>query len=119
MIFEKTRHVADRLLSTYPAAIVGGTGWAVDSSLEAVGITTKVQDYSLYPKWGQSIGFTQRGCRLKCGFCVVPRKEGRPRSVNTINDIWRGGATPKAVVLLDNDFFGQQKEEWRARHDEI
>ena len=34
-------------------------------------------DYSIYPKFDGSIGFTQRGCRLKCGFCVVPKKEGK------------------------------------------
>jgi hypothetical protein len=37
---------------------------------------------------------------------VVPRKEGKPRSVNTIADIWRGKPWPKHLHLLDNDFFG-------------
>ena len=51
-----------------------------------------------------SIGFTQRGCRLKCGFCVVPKKEGKPRAVNTIADIWRGEPWRKHLHLLDNYF---------------
>src|SRR6266436_1647510 len=36
-------------------------------------------DYSLYPKFTGSLGFTQRGCRLSCKFCVVPIKEGKNR----------------------------------------
>lgn len=71
-IFEKTRQVTERLLQTYPEAVVGGTGWNIASSLEAVGIETEKQDYSIYPQWKQSIGFTQRGCRLKCPFCLTP-----------------------------------------------
>ena len=50
-------------------------------------------DYSIYPEFTGSIGFTARGCRLRCGFCVVPRKEGKPRPINTIANIWRGEPT--------------------------
>ena len=78
-IFEKTRPVVDIVQREFPDVIVGGTGVDVATTLEAFGITTIRQDYSLYPDWQQSIGFTQRGCRLKCPFCVVPRKEGRIR----------------------------------------
>ena len=49
---------------------------------------------------------------------MVPQKEGRPRSINTIYDIWRP-ETPKNVCLLDNDFFGQPKDQWLARIQEI
>src|SRR4051812_33158047 len=64
LIFERTRPVAERLLVTRPNAIIGGTGWDVTSALEAHGITTKAQDYAIYPRFEASIGFTQRGCRL-------------------------------------------------------
>jgi hypothetical protein len=50
---------------------------------------------------------------------VVPKKEGKPRSINTIADIWRGEPYPKHLHLLDNDFFGQPREQWEARLDEI
>jgi hypothetical protein len=63
-------------------------------------------------------GPTQRGCRLKCEFCVVPQKEGKARSFNTIHDIWRGPPYPKHLRLLDNDFFGQRREQWQARIEE-
>lgn len=116
-IFQKTKPSVEKLLSAFPGAIVGGTGINIESSLESVGISTTDQDYSLYPKWMQSIGFTQRGCRLKCSFCVVPRKEGSVRQDGTIEQIWRGGLHARQLLLLDNDFFGQPN--WRGRINEI
>ena len=106
----------------FPEAIVGGTYNVLDNTTveAALGIDeSEVYDYSIYPKFDGSIGFTQRGCRLRCGFCVVPRKEGRPRSVNTIASIWRGEPYPRHLHLLDNDFFGQPREQWQARIEEI
>lgn len=116
-IFERSKPAIERLLNEFPGAIVGGTGFDVASSLEAIGITTEERDYSLYPRWRQSIGFTQRGCRLRCPFCVVPRKEGVIREVHTIHEIWRGEPWPRELLLLDNDFFGQPH--WRERIAEI
>ena len=115
-IFERTRPVAERLLAVYPGAVVGGTGWSLSLTLESLGVTAK-PDYSLYHNYRQSIGFTQRGCRLRCEFCVVPRKEGAVREENTVRDVWRGDPWPRELLLLDNDFFGQPN--WRARIQEI
>lgn len=116
-IFEKTKPAIEQLLNAFPSAIVGGTGFDVSSSLEAIGIESESLDYSIYPRWRQSIGFTQRGCRLKCSFCVVPRKEGAIRGVQSIQGIWRGVEWPRELLLLDNDFFGQP--DWRKRISEI
>jgi len=117
LIFERTRPLAERTQAIYPHVILGGTGWDVASSLERIGIDTIAQDYTIYPRWAQSIGFTQRGCRLRCGFCVVPRKEGAVSEVATIGEIWRGEPWPREVILLDNDFFGQPR--WAERIDEL
>jgi len=145
-IFERTRPVAERVLQAHPGAIVGGTGFNLAGTLEDIGITTKEQDYSIYPKFRPSIGFSQRGCRLKCEFCVVPRKEGAAHEEQSIADIWRGSreqftlgwrdedgrVSPmprsekaerveeehkREILLLDNDFFGVPA--WRARIDEL
>jgi len=116
-IFEKTRPVADQCRREFPGAFIGGTGIDLALNLETLGIQTKRQDYSLYPKWEQSIGFTQRGCRMRCGFCVVPRKEGAIREEQSIMELWRGEPWPRELILLDNDFFGQAN--WRARIAEI
>ncbi len=89
-IFAWTAPVARRLLASYPDAIVGGTGTGDYRTVEEIiGSEYERYDYSMYPEFPHSLGFTQRGCRLSCGFCVVPKKEGRPRAVNSIHDIWR------------------------------
>lgn len=115
-IFTRTRPLAERLLAIWPDAVVGGTGWDL-GTLEQNGISTRETDYSIYPNFRQSIGFTQRGCRLKCEFCIVPKKEGSVKPEATIAEIWRGEPWPKELLLLDNDFFGQPK--WRDRIAEI
>jgi hypothetical protein len=134
-IFQSSRPVVDQLKALYPKAIIGGTGLVgrgnsalveigvepgvdiLKFGLEDIGIHTLEQDYSIYPEFKQSIGFSQRGCRLKCEFCVVPRKEGRARPEQSIASLWRGDPWPREIVLLDNDFFGNP--EWRERIAEI
>ena len=116
-IFDKTRPRVEQLLRDFPDAIVGGTGVDVASSLESMGITTLEQDYSIYPDFTASIGFLQRGCRKRCPFCVVPRKEGAVRGEQSVYNLWRGEPWPRHLHLLDNDFFGNP--EWRERIQEI
>jgi hypothetical protein len=116
-IFSFSANRVARFRHEFPEAIVGGTWNVLDNvTVEAVLGTedSERMDYSIYPNFDGSIGFTQRGCRLKCGFCVVPKKEGKPRSVNTVASIWRGAPYPKHLHLLDNDFFGQPREQWVA-----
>jgi hypothetical protein len=121
-IFSFSAERVAAFLREFPDAIVGGTYNILDNTTveQMLGTDLSEQcDYSIYPGFDGSIGFTQRGCRLKCGFCVVPKKEGKPRSVNTIASIWRGEPYPKHLHLLDNDFFGQPREQWEARIDEM
>lgn len=115
-IFSKSQPLIHRIFNEWPDAIVGGTGWSF-RSLADVGITTSGKDYSLWPSFTASMGFTQRGCRLSCDFCVVPKKEGSVVPDQTIAEIWRGPGHPKHLLLLDNDFFGSPV--WRERVREI
>lgn len=119
-LFAWSKPAVQKLKDAFPDAVVAGTGTGEWTTVEEVIGEREYEhyDYSIYPDYQYSIGFTQRGCRLNCGFCVVPRKEGKPRSVNTVSDIWRP-ETPRCVVLLDNDFFGQPEAEWRERIGEI
>jgi len=94
--------------------VVGGTGWDLHKKLPD-NIEVLTPDYSLY-NYPHSIGFTMRGCRLRCSFCVVPEKEGKPKSNNTIEDIWTQRESD-FVMLLDNDFFGNP--DWPERIEEI
>lgn len=113
LIFEGTRPLAEDARRVYPEIVLGGTGWDVQLALEHIGVHSQEVDYSDYPWFRSSIGFTQRGCRLRCAFCVVPRKEGRVVAVGSVPDIWRGEPWPRELHLLDNDFFGQPA--WKTR----
>ena len=120
-IFQFSINRINKLKKNYPDAIIGGTGtdnWKLVIE-DYIGDYDKL-DYSFYPDYNFSLGFTQRGCRLKCKFCVVPIKEGKNRSVvNSVYDIWRGEGYPRKLHLLDNDFFGQPEEQWKLRVKEI
>jgi hypothetical protein len=121
LIFSRSGPIAEKLLELRPDAFVGGSGWddypipkTRVTSLEEIGIFTREQDYSLYPNFTASVGYTQRGCRMNetiCWFCGVPRREGKVRAVATVNEIWRGEPYPKHLLLFDNDTFGQPN--WR------
>ena len=117
LIFERTRPLAEFARERYPGIILGGTGWNAAITLLDLGIGPGRLAYGFYPWFRASMGFTQRGCRLKCPFCVVPIKEGAVTEAATIADLWRGEGHPRELILLDNDFFGQPH--WRARLDEI
>ena len=111
-IFTRTAPVAERLRQVRPDAVIGGTGVDLRLKLSDAGIAEDTPpDYSIHEKYEHSVGFTQRGCRLRCSFCVVPKKEGRVARAQDIAEIWRGDPWPKNILLLDNDFFGNP--EWR------
>jgi hypothetical protein len=117
-IFKFSVERVERFRRAWPGAVLGGTGTDQTHTVEDfVGRDHRGWDYSGYPGFDASIGFTQRGCRLKCKFCVVPTKEGKNRTEGAVWEIWRGDPYPKKLHLLDNDFFGQP--EWRERIDEI
>lgn len=122
-IFQFSQLRVMKFLRQFPDAIIGGTGTSkpLDHSVEGEVIGGEYEhfDYSLYPDVKFSLGYTMRGCRLNCGFCVVRKKEGKPRSVSTIAQLWRGDPYPKHLHLLDNDFFGQDREQWMRRLDEM
>lgn len=116
-IFKFSAERIARFKAQWPDALLGGSGTTSTAVVEDITGDHDGIDYSGYPDFNESIGFTQRGCRLKCKFCVVPAKEGKNKGVGTINSIWRGEGHTKKLHLLDNDFFGQP--EWRERIAEI
>lgn len=94
---------------------IGGSAWSLKKNLPAE-IERMTPDYSFYD-YPHSLGFSMRGCRFNCKeFCIVPEKEGKPKPHNTIDEIWTNRSS-NFVVLLDNDFFGNQM--WRERIAEI
>ncbi len=121
-IFQMSRNRVAVFRSQFPDAIVHGTGVDEEgdnapSVEDVIGVPKwnyEQYDYSLYPAFQPSIGFTQRGCRLKCHFCVVRWKEGKNVAVNDVARIYRGEPFPRHLHLLDNDFFGQPEANWQA-----
>jgi len=112
LIFKASERLGLRVMDLYPSAIIGGTGWSLTRTLP-MEVEEMRPDYTVYRSASDlrrgraaSIGFTQRGCRLQCGFCVVPTKEGKVRAIGSLRDLWRGEGWPLQAKLLDNDFFG-------------
>lgn len=117
LIFEWTKPHAANAKRIYPDIVLGGTGHDFTNGKQEhrtdlpFEIESARPDFSDWPRFKQSLGFTQRGCRMSCGFCVVPRKEGKVTAVATLEEIWRGEPWPRDLILLDNDFFGNPN--WR------
>src|SRR3990172_10333584 len=85
-----------------------------------VGLYPEAEDlipaWDLVPEWDGSILFASRGCIRKCGFCSVPKLEGRPQALKySIRPlIWPGHTR---VILWDNDILANAN--WRAVFDEL
>ncbi len=87
-----------------------------------------IPDYTLIPEWDGSIMFASRGCIRRCGFCSVPKLEGRPSALkySIKHLIYPGHPKTKdccekrhhtKVILWDNNILGNPN--WRALFDEL
>lgn len=76
-------------------AEIGGSGYDLTKKLP-----DNIESLKPHINWG----FTTRGCIRKCGFCIVPKKEGRIRVVGDLYDLWDGKS--KDIILLDNNILG-------------
>ena len=118
-VFSWNRTKADALRAM--GATVGGSGVSLDNTLPPE-VEAMRPDYSLYGI-DYGVGYLMRGCIWQCAFCVVPKKEGKPREVATIDDLLnRESARARPfIVLLDNEFFWRERwavarlEEFTAR----
>ena len=79
--------------------IFGGTGSKDIGKVLSPEIEKLKPDYSIYPENTESFGFVTRGCIRKCAFCIVPKKEGGIRKVNSLENIIKH----KKVNFLDNN----------------
>lgn len=95
----------DELLPDY--VVRGGTGYSWDNRLPAeFDEADPGGGWFMYPNYQNHIGFSERGCRLKCSFCVVPQKEGKPKLDNRIDELLSNPNGADRLVLLDDDFLG-------------
>ena len=75
-IFSFSGKRVERFKAEFPDALVGGTHDPTNTvTVEDIVGDHQGLDYSLWPDFTASLGFTQRGCRLKCGFCLVPHRQ--------------------------------------------
>jgi hypothetical protein len=79
-------------------------------------------DYSLVPEWHTtrqaSVLFSHRGCIRSCGFCAVPKLEGKPFQIRVKKTV-KHLIDPqhKRVVLWDNNILGEPN--WKDVIDEL
>lgn len=121
-IFTRSQDECKKLIDVYGDKIeIGGTGWDIKKVLPGE-IENCKPDYDLYSVdeiasrmkgimtkerkkrkaaeiVNAGIGFTSRGCIRNCGFCFVPKKEGKLRKDTEIKDI----INPKSNVIILHD----------------
>ena len=111
IFFQNTEAVKDYAAQFSCPVELGGSGVDLKKELP-YDIEHILPDYSLYDL-DYSLGFTSRGCIRKCGFCVVPEKEGTIRDHALISEFLH--PDHKKVVLLDNNF--QASPRWKETLD--
>lgn len=104
-IFDKNREQALGLATMYSNVDVGGSGVSLTKEipLEAQKL---YPDYSLYPNWDYSLGFTTRGCIRNCDFCIVHKKEGKLHRWQHVSEFYNPRF--KKVMLLDNNMYADK-----------
>jgi hypothetical protein len=112
VIFTKNAWKARALQFMFPGIPIdlGGSGIDLNKILPS-GIEEMKPDYDLYPST-YSQGYTTRGCIRKCGFCVVPRKEGNIQiwqHPNQFHDF-----KFDTCMIMDNNLFAAPQE-WQDK----
>ncbi len=91
--------------------IRGGTGYNLDPMPEHFKQVKYSGGWFLYPNFTSHLGFSERGCRLKCSFCVVPEKDGTPTFESSISDLLTNPKGEDRLNLLDDDFLGHPQND--------
>lgn len=86
-------------LGNYGEIIKGGSGYDYKTLLPKE-IDDICPDYSLYPNFTAAYGLLTRGCPNKCGWCLVPKKEGNISAYQDIEQFLNGR---KTAILMDNN----------------
>lgn len=121
-IFTRSKDKVEKLVEIYGDKIeIGGTGWDIKKGL-SIEIEKTKPDYDLYSIEkiasrmkgigtknrklikakeivDAGMGFTSRGCVRNCGFCFVPKKEGKFRQETPIAEI----INPKSNIIILHD----------------
>jgi hypothetical protein len=108
VIFKKNKQAVDDLVAQHPEfdIDIGGSGYDIEKQLPPE-IENMKPDYTLYPDFDYSIGFSTRGCFRHCHFCIVPEKEGMFKKGNH-PETWYNPEYDK-IVFLDNNILTNRK----------
>ena len=67
-------------------------------------------DYSLFPDINYSLSFMSKGCVNKCGYCLIPKFEGKLwHRDNWLQDI---NLKFKKIIFMDNNWLALNKDVW-------
>lgn len=105
VIFTKNRNIVKDLIRLYPNSEIdiGGTGYDLRKRLPF----DEQPDYSLYPMFDYSLGFSTRGCNRNCSFCFVPAKEGKFKH-DLHPEKWYNPKFKKIVFMDNNILFDKE-----------
>lgn len=83
--------------------VLGGTGYGLYGKEHDLPkeVDNMFPDYSIYPECDYAIGFLTRGCKNKCSYCVVPKKEGEIKPYSKWQNIVRNDT--RKVHFMDNN----------------
>jgi len=107
-VFKKNAGQAKGIARYYPDAEIDIGGSGIDLKKELpLEIELIKPDYDLY-QTTYSQGYTSRGCPNKCGFCIVPEKEGKIRIAQHPSEF----DDPRfdTMMIMDNNLFGAPQE---------
>lgn len=117
VIYKKNRSRALAKRFFFPDAEIdlGGSGVSLEKMLPPE-IENQTPDYAIYPECDRYYGFTTRGCIRNCPFCIVPKKEGRIRTLyrtpeECLHNIM-GDHGFKKIEFLDNNILAKKQWFW-------
>jgi len=110
-IFTKNKGQARGVATYYPDAEIDIGGSGIDLKKELPEEIEMIKpDYNLYPST-YSQGYTTRGCIRKCGFCIVPEKEGMIREAQHPSEFH--DFRFDTCMIMDNNLFAAP-DYWQA-----
>ena len=107
-IFTKNKEQAKGISTFYPDAEIDIGGSGIDLKKELpIEIESMKPDYDLYPST-YSQDYTSRGCIRKCGFCIVPEKEGQIKTWHHPSQFHDDRFD--TCMIMDNNLFAAPQE---------
>ena len=111
-IFKKNAGQAKGIARYYPDAEIDIGGSGVDLKKQLPNEIEMIKpDYDLYPST-YSQDYTTRGCDRKCGFCIVPEKEGKIRIAQHPSEF--ADARFDTMMIMDNNLFAAP-DDWQKQ----